>query len=96
MRSVLFASVVALSLAATQALALGANSDKNLKRATADTVTQDTKTLTSPDSITLTDVQRGAFRIRWQANTPNGPYACTADDMMRQFSCTKLTTVATK
>jgi hypothetical protein len=77
-------------LAAPDALAWGANSDANLKAYTAQRVMEDTHRQTDPDQITLVNVRRGMFRVTWQADTPNGRYACTSDDMLRNPSCTRL------
>ena len=77
-------------LCASQAAALGANSDRNLKEFTAQRVMEDTHRQTDADDITLVNVRRGMFRVTWQADTPNGRYACTSDDMLRNPSCTRL------
>lgn len=91
MRLALIASVFATALfAAPDADALGANSDANLKAYMAQRVMEDTHRLVEPEQITLINVRRGMFRVTWQADTPNGRYACTADDMMRNPSCTRI------
>jgi hypothetical protein len=91
MRLVLIASLFAATLlAAPDANALGANSDSNLKAHMAQRVMEDTHRLVEPEQITLINVRRGMFRVTWQADTPNGRYACTADDMMRNPSCTRI------
>lgn len=91
MRRALFVgALVALLAIASPAHALGANSDSNLKRATADFVTQETRTLVEPDSITLVSVNRGMFRVRWQATAQGNTYACSADDMLREMQCVRL------
>ena len=91
MRLALIASLfAAVLLAAPNADALGANSDANLKAYMAQRVMEDTHRLVEPEQITLINVRRGMFRVTWQADTPNGRYACTADDMMRNPSCTRI------
>lgn len=91
MKRVLFACALAAALcAAPAALAWGANSDSNLKQYMAQRVMEDTRQQTDPEQITLINVRRGMFRVTWQADTPNGRYACSADDMMRNPSCTRL------
>jgi hypothetical protein len=90
-RKALLPFVLAGTLFAAQpAYALGANSDNNLKEVTAVIVTQDTGALTEPDAITLQNVRRGMFRVSWQAMTPNGLYACTSDDMVRNPQCSRV------
>lgn len=91
MRLVFMASMLAATLLSVpDALALGANSDANLKAYTAQRVMEDTHRQTDPGQITLVNVRRGMFRVTWQADTPNGRYACTSDDMLRSPSCTRL------
>jgi len=93
MRRILIACLFAATLlSAPEALALGANSDANLKAYMAQRVMEDTHRLVEPEQITLINVRRGMFRVTWQADTPNGRYACTADDMMRNPSCTRIET----
>jgi hypothetical protein len=72
-------------MCATQAFALGANSDSNLKRVTA----FEAGTM-STDNITLIEVKRGLFQVTWRAQTPSGTYLCRADDMVRNVECKKL------
>ena len=87
----LVAGILAVTLCwSADALALGANSDSNLKAFTAQRVMEDTHQLVEPEQITLIGVRRGMFRVTWQADTPNGRYACTSDDMLRNPSCTRL------
>lgn len=81
----------AVSLIASQpALAFGANSDQNLKLEVAQQVMVDTHREVGPEQITLHDVHRGAFHVTWKATAPNGEYACRADDMLKNVSCTHL------
>lgn len=91
MKRALIATLFAAALlSAPNASALGANSDTNLKAYMAQRVMEDTHRLVEPDQITLINVRRGMFRVTWQADTPNGRYACTSDDMMRNPSCTRI------
>ena len=84
-------SMIAASLVfAANAHAFGANSDNNLKERVAQQVMQDTHKLTDASSITLMNVKRGAFSVKWEADTPNGHYACSGDDMLRNASCTRV------
>jgi hypothetical protein len=43
----------------------------------------------SPDQVTVTNVDRGASNVKWNAAAPSGKYACWADDMVRKVSCAK-------
>lgn len=89
-RALFVGALAALLMTATPAMALGANSDRNLKRATADFATQETRTIVEPESVTLTEVNRGMFRVRWQASAQGNNYACSADDMLREIQCVRL------
>lgn len=73
-------------LFATQAQALGRNSDKNLKIATATKIGN-----MLSDDIVLSDVKRGMLNVKWTATTPSGTYRCEADDMVRSVNCVKVT-----
>jgi hypothetical protein len=68
---------------------MGANSDKNLKRATAIAVGNDTPS----DSVVLSEIHRHMMSVEWKAQTPSGKYICDADDMVRQVHCIKDKTV---
>jgi hypothetical protein len=43
----------------------------------------------SPGQVTVTAIDRGASSVKWAAATPDGNYACGADDMVRRVSCVK-------
>ncbi|MEQ1558166.1 MAG: hypothetical protein ABL933_04415 [Methyloglobulus sp.] len=43
----------------------------------------------SPEQVTVTNIDRGATSVKWQAAAPNGNYDCSADDMVRSVLCTK-------
>ena len=43
-----------------------------------------------PETIVISDVQRGASEVRWLAAAPGRPaYACRADDMVRRAYCVR-------
>ena len=63
-----------------------ASSTGSLQRASATYIGRDT----SPESVQISNVQRGALDVRWTATAPNGAiYACSADDMLRQATCAR-------
>lgn len=41
------------------------------------------------DQVTVSNVDRGATSVSWEADTPNGHYKCEADDMLRRTNCVK-------
>ncbi len=68
------------------ALAGCASSTDNLQRASARLIGNNT----SPESVGISNVQRGATEVRWTATARNGAtYSCSADDMVRGPSCAK-------
>lgn len=90
MKKLVVLAAAVVSLIASQSAIAGANSDKNLKDAVAQQVMEDTHKDISVDNITLHDIHRGMFGVKWRATTPNGEYACRADDMLRNVHCTHL------
>ncbi len=91
MKKLVVIAIAAASLVASQsAYAFGANSDQNLKLEVAQQVMVDTHREVKPEAIMLHDVHRGVFHVTWQATTPNGEYACRADDMLKNVSCTHI------
>lgn len=62
-----------------------ASADDNLQRATAIAIGNNI----DPDAVTVTDIDRGMTSVKWNANTPHGRYACSADDMVRHPYCVK-------
>jgi hypothetical protein len=62
-----------------------ASTGDNLQRETARFLGENV----SPDSVSVSNVDRGATSVRWDAITPNGPYQCSADDMVRRVHCVK-------
>jgi tRNA A37 threonylcarbamoyladenosine dehydratase len=71
-------------------LALGAavvgcaSTSENLQRETARNIGD-----VDPDKVTVSNVNRGVTSVRWDAETPKGPYSCSADDMVRRVHCVK-------
>ena len=61
-----------------------ANSDSNLRRESARVIGN-----VSPEQVTVYDVNRGMMNVDWKADTPNGKYKCSSDDMMRRPFCVK-------
>lgn len=61
-----------------------ASTDDNLARESARVIGG----LTS-DQVTVSNVDRGATSVKWEADTPNGHYKCEADDMLRRANCVK-------
>ena len=61
------------------------SSQENLQRATAMSVGNGL----SPQSVNVSDVDRGMTSVTWNAATPLGRYACSADDMVRRPYCVK-------
>ena len=74
-----------IGAAGALALAACASNAANLQLATATAIGDNT----SPDSIVVSNVQRGATTVRWDATGPAGQYSCMADDMVRRPHCTR-------
>lgn len=66
-------------------LASCASTSGNLERATAMSIGHNV----APENVTVSEVKRGATSVTWSAVTPLGPYACSADDMVRRPYCVK-------
>ena len=63
-----------------------ASSVDNLQRASAMSLGKNIL----PESILISNVQRGITDVRWIATPPSGPtYICSADDMVRHSSCAR-------
>jgi hypothetical protein len=41
------------------------------------------------EKIAVSNVDRGITTVKWQADTPQGSYSCSADDMMHSTYCAK-------
>jgi hypothetical protein len=42
-----------------------------------------------PKDVTVMDIQRGMTSVTWKAQTSQGMYDCSADDMVRRVHCVK-------
>lgn len=72
--------------AASIALLIGcASTIENVQRETARSIGGDVL----PDKVIVKDLDRRATSVKWNAETPKGAYACSADDMMRRVLCVK-------
>lgn len=63
-----------------------ASSMANLQRETARSIGGDIL----PEQVTISNVDRGATDVKWDAETPVGSYKCYADDMLRRVNCVKI------
>ncbi len=61
-----------------------ASTTENLQRETARNIGD-----VHPDKVTVSNVNRGVTSVSWEAETPKGPYSCSADDMVRRVHCVK-------
>lgn len=59
----------------------GAMNDENLQREAARVLE------VSPDDVEVFNVDRGALNVSWMVRTPDGVFACNADDMVERVSC---------
>ena len=73
-----------LLLAVGIALAGCASTSENLQRETARNIGD-----VHPDKVTVSNIKRGVTSVSWEAETPKGPYSCSADDMVRRVHCVK-------
>ncbi len=62
-----------------------ASTDNNLQRETARSIGGNV----TPEQVTVSNIDRGATSVKWQAVAPSGRYACSADDMVRRVLCTR-------
>lgn len=74
-----------LSVATLLLLAACASTTGNLSRETARTIGGNT----SPDAVTVSDVERGPTTVRWKALVGGTTYACSADDMVTRPYCVR-------
>lgn len=70
---------------ATLALAACASTDGNLQRETARAIGGNV----APEHVQVSNINRGATSVSWQAASPRGAYSCSADDMVRRVHCVK-------
>jgi len=61
-----------------------ASTSENLQRETARNIGD-----VHPDKVTVSNVNRGVTSVSWEAETPKGPFSCSADDMVRRVHCVK-------
>ena len=73
-----------IALAFTIVLGGCASTGENLQRETARNIGD-----VHPDKVTVSNINRGVTSVRWDADTPKGPYSCSADDMVRRVHCVK-------
>ena len=66
------------------ALAGCASTSENLQRETARNIGD-----VHPDKVAVSNVNRGVTSVSWEAETPKGPFRCSADDMVRRVHCVK-------
>ena len=71
--------------AAVLVIAGCASTDNNLQRETARSIGGNV----TPEQVTVSNIDRGATSVKWQAVAPGGRYACSADDMVRRVLCTR-------
>jgi len=62
-----------------------ANTTPNLQRETARNIGGNM----SPEQVQVSNVKRGMTSVKWGAETPQGVYDCSADDMLRRVHCVK-------
>ena len=62
-----------------------ASTTENIQRETARSIGGDVL----PDKVVVKDIDRRATSVKWNAETPKGAYACSAEDMMRRVLCVK-------
>lgn len=74
-----------LWIVAALALTGCASSTESLQRATAMSVGGNVL----PESVQVSDVQRGMMDVRWTAEAAGRTYSCSADDMVRRPYCAR-------
>ena len=42
-----------------------------------------------PDAVTVSNIDRGATSVKWDAAIKDAAYNCFADDMVRRVNCVK-------
>ena len=72
-------------LASTLLLVSCASTTPNLQRETARAVGGNI----APEAVAVSNVQRGMTSVKWQGDTPQGHYDCSADDMVRRVYCVR-------
>ncbi|KFJ42725.1 hypothetical protein IBE48_04855 [Francisella philomiragia] len=74
----------ALSILVGVGLAGCASSEANLKMATAKQIGN-----VVSDDVSVSNIDRGATTVNWQAKANDTNYKCEADDMVRSVNCVK-------
>jgi hypothetical protein len=62
-----------------------ASTAENLQRETARSIGSNI----SPNDVTVSNINRGATSVSWDAAAKGVNYNCSADDMVRRVSCVK-------
>ena len=73
-----------LAFVALVAMAGCASTNANLQRETARSIGN-----TMDEDVTVSDVDRSATSVKWNAQTKDATYRCSADDMVRRVNCVK-------
>jgi len=60
-----------------------ASTTANLQRETANFIN------VAPEAVTVSNINRGATAVKWDAQTQDTAYSCNADDMVRRVHCVK-------
>jgi hypothetical protein len=71
------------TLLALGAIAGCASTTANLQRETANFINA------APEDVTVSNVDRGATAVKWDAQAKGDTYKCNADDMVRRVHCIK-------
>lgn len=67
-----------------------ASSEANLQRESARVIGNGT----SPEKVTVLDIDRGISDVKWVAKTPGDSFNCSADDMLRRVYCAKQSSIS--
>jgi hypothetical protein len=43
----------------------------------------------APQAVSVVNIDRGMTSVSWDATSPKGNYACSADDMVRRVHCVR-------
>jgi len=61
-----------------------ASTTENLQRETARSIGN-----VAPETVAVTNVNRGVTSVSWEAKSPKGAYSCSVDDMVRRVHCVR-------
>jgi hypothetical protein len=81
----MYRRIIATTFVAFAFLAGCASNIENVQRETSRAIGGDVL----PGKVVVKNLDRGAMNVKWDAETPKGAYACSADDMMRRVLCVK-------